>query len=131
MIPLDYWSSREIFNARSMPLALAFLGTLVSMIIIIRTSPSLKFWIDLNWQPLIYMIILMIAYSIGFNYLGFLLSSVLFLGIAFYLLGNSNLMVILLIPVLLIGAFWLVMKALGIYLEPGALWYWLLAMGSS
>jgi|APSaa5957512535_1039671.scaffolds.fasta_scaffold152169_2 putative tricarboxylic transport membrane protein len=130
-IPLDFWSEEELFNARSLPYAIAAAGILISFLLIALPSPATewKTWLTLDWLPAVLLLLTMSLYGLVFEYLGFILSTISFLIISYFILGERRVGWMLVGSVPLVLGFWLLMDFLGIYLEPGEL-YRLLA-GSS
>lgn len=128
-IPLDFWSEQETFTARSLPLLLAVAGGIVSLLLI--ASPSAQTdWgalARLNWTPGVLLLVLMAAYSFAFEFLGFVISTVLFLMLGFGALGERNVVRMLVVAVPVAGGFWLLLHQLGIELGTGMLVEQLLA----
>jgi putative tricarboxylic transport membrane protein len=64
----------------------------------------------------------MVSYGLSIEILGFLVSTVLFLGIGFWIMGERKLKVILLIATVTAFTFWLSLtQFLKIYLDSGSL----------
>jgi putative tricarboxylic transport membrane protein len=82
----------------------------------------------LRWRPAALLLIMMSAYGVVMEFLGFAVSTILFLAGAFVVLGARHPARILLVSVSLALGFWLLMDRLGIYLLPGSLFEPLLAM---
>jgi putative tricarboxylic transport membrane protein len=122
-IPLDFWSEEELFNARSLPYLIAAAGILVSLLLIIMPSPETDWrsWRTLDWIPAALLLVTMSIYGLVFEYLGFVISTILFLIISFVILGERRGAFMLLGSVPLVLGFWLLMDFLGIYLDPGEL----------
>ncbi|MEX0941721.1 MAG: tripartite tricarboxylate transporter TctB family protein [Pseudomonadales bacterium] len=129
-IPLDFWSQQETFDARSMPRLLAAAGIVASVLLIVtpvaKTDWSL--FSQLRWQPAVLLLILMSAYGFLMEFLGFAVSTILFLSGAFVVLGERKPLRILLVSLSLALGFWLLMDQLGIYLLPGSLFEDLIAL---
>jgi len=123
-IPLDYWSLKEAFNARSLPLTLSLIGVLSSLAAIgVRSELAWPFPTHLNWKPLLIICLLMLLYGIGFTFLGFLMASFLLLSASIFFLGERRSGILLLVPGCVIVVFWLLLGSLGIHIEPGEWWY--------
>jgi putative tricarboxylic transport membrane protein len=130
-IQLTFLSQEETFNARTVPFILAVAGVLFSMLIIIlppvksEEPASIKeIFQGLDWGRTWLLIILMVGYGIAMTWLGFIISSILFLGIGFYLLGERRIKVILLASIPLVIGIWILMsKVLGMYIAPGEIFY--------
>ena len=68
------------------------------------------------------LLLLMVSYGLSIEILGFLVSTVLFLGIGFWIMGERKLKVILLIATVTAFTFWLSLtQFLKIYLDSGSL----------
>jgi putative tricarboxylic transport membrane protein len=68
------------------------------------------------------LLLLMVSYGLAIEILGFLVSTVLFLGIGFWIMGERKLKVILLIATVTAFTFWLSLtQFLKIYLDSGSL----------
>lgn len=126
-IHLDFWSQQELFTARSLPLALALTGGLISLTAIIMGSqPDWHLPLELQWRPFFQVLLLMAVFSLSFEFLGFYLASLLFLGSGSFILGTRKPWALCLPPLLVVSVFGGLMFALDIYLEPGQWWHWLL-----
>ncbi len=130
-IPLTFLSQDETFNARTMPFVLAILGAVFSLLMIILPTmeseepASVKDIVQgLDWTRAWQFIALMVAYGIAITWLGFIISSILFLGIGFYLTGERRIKVMLIASIPLVIGIWLLMsKVLGMYIAPGEIFY--------
>ena len=116
----------EPFKPRTMPVALAVIGMLLAGIRMIRLSGAAEA-VDgqalatFNWAPAIRLCLVMVAYGLLMNRLGFIVSTTLFLTIAFLVLGERRRSVLLFFPLAFSAAFFLLMtRGLGLYLAPGA-----------
>ncbi len=76
---------------------------------------------ELHWSPALQLLLAMSVYGIVFEYLGFIVATLLFLLAGFAILGERRpgLMLVAALPLTL--GFWLLMEFLGIYLGPGEL----------
>jgi putative tricarboxylic transport membrane protein len=130
-IPLIFLAQEETFNARTMPFVLSILGAVLSLLIIILPSVESekpasvkKIFQGLDWPRAGLFIALMVAYSIAMTWLGFVIASILFLGIGFYLLGERRVKIMLIGSIPLVIGIWLLMsKILGMYIAPGEIFY--------
>jgi len=122
-IPLDFWSEEELFNARSFPYVIAAAGIFVSLLLIVMPSPQTDWrtWLTLDWLPAVLLLVAMSIYGLVFVYLGFVISTILFLITSYAILGERRGAWMLLASVPLVMGFWLLMDFLGIYLDPGEL----------
>ena len=66
----------------------------------------------------------MVIYSLAIPWIGFLLSSIIFLIAGFYIMGERNIKLILLSSIPLVIVLWLLLsKILGMYIAPGEIFY--------
>ncbi len=106
------------FTARSMPGALAVLGTIVSLLLMLRKSAA-TVRETLNWRLGLAFVLLMSAYGSSLRPAGFLLSTLVFLAAGFLLLGERRWLPITLVAAGITGGFWLLMNyVLGVYVAP-------------
>ena len=127
-IPLDFWSLEEPINARTLPYLLAITGTILALALSVLSFmpdnanaekiPSTQ---SSDWRSLCLMLVLMAAFAISIELMGFVLSSIMLLMIGFVLLGSRSPRKILLIAIPLVLLIWLILDALGIYLAEGTM----------
>ena len=91
-IPLTFLSQQETFTARTMPYALSAAGIVFSILIIVlpTTDPSGRKTLGeetkgMDWKTSVQLIILMLLFGLVMKWLGFILSSILFLMEGFWL----------------------------------------------
>ena len=116
----------EVFSPRTMPAALAVGGVLLCLLRVVQClrhpeedSFSLA---GFDWTRAALLCVAMIGYGLVFDPLGFILSTALFLGTGFTVLGERRIPVLILLPLGFTLLFWLVMtRLLGMYLAPGIL----------
>ncbi len=130
-IPLSFLSRQEIFTARTMPYGLAVAGIVLSLAIIIlpTVDPEGKKSLPeetrgMDWSTAILLVVLMLLFGLIMKWLGFILSSILFLLCGFWILGERSvkLMIFSAIPLVLI--LWCIMSLLlGVYIAPGEIFY--------
>lgn len=125
-IPLFPGQEFEPFKPRTMPVALAIIGMFLAGVRIIRLSGTPEA-VDgqalaaFNWAPAIRLCLVMLAYGFLMDRLGFIVSTTLFLTVAFLVLGERRRSVLLFFPLAFSAAFFLLMtRGLGLYLAPGA-----------
>jgi putative tricarboxylic transport membrane protein len=114
----------EPVSARTLPYFLAGLGCALSLYLLLfgRDGDSVDevAITDLDWKLAAGLLLLMIAYGLALEWLGFLVATTLFLIIGFRLLGEHRPKVLLAVSVPFTLGFWLLLtKALDIYLAPG------------
>ena len=126
-IPLVPGTEEDPLTARTMPTVLAWTGGIASALLLIlpqqgETQRFLDVFKGKNWVKAISLMVLMVAYGLSFTWLGFTISTILFLFAGIYLLGERRWTVLLPVSLILPIAFWaLLTQALGIYLAPGEL----------
>jgi putative tricarboxylic transport membrane protein len=132
-IPLTFMAQQEYFTSRTMPYALAVIGVVISLLILILPTADKNGKRSLaeetrgmDWKTAILLVIAMIVYGLTMKWLGFIIASVVFLMIGFYVLGERNLKKMALAAIPLVIVLWFVMSALlGVYIAPGELFYML------
>ncbi len=130
-VPLTFLGQREAFNARTMPFALGIIGTLLSFLILILPSSQTDeeetvsdTFKGLDWPRVGFLIGIMIFYSITLRFLGFVISSIIFLLGGFYILGERRILLLFLGSVPLVLFIWFLMsRILGMYIAPGEIFY--------
>lgn len=93
-IPLDPTARDEVFTPRTLPtgLAVATIVCCLLQIAVSRKSGSISAAVvGYRWMPALLVTVLMLAYSLLFDFLGFLLATILFLFGGFLILGERNL----------------------------------------
>lgn len=110
----------QAFTPRTIPEALAVLGVGLSLLIFIfpgnRESLNLR---QLNWPLGLAFLVLMSVYGFTVRPLGFLLSTSLFLVTGFAMLGERNVIKLVIVAIPLVVAFWALMNyGLSVFIEP-------------
>ena len=109
-------------TARTLPYVLAGLGIAFSLSLLLNGS-KVKFGpglAKLNWKPVIGLMLLSLCYGFALDWLGFLVSTTLFLIAGFRILGEKRVKILLLIAVPFVFIFWFgLTQMLDIYLAPG------------
>jgi len=78
----------------------------------------------MEWRKAIYLVLLMLGYGLVMVWLGFIISSILFLIIGFYILGERRVKAMLLASIPLVVLLWFAMSTLlGVYIAPGEIFY--------
>ena len=132
-IPLSFMAQNEFFTSRTMPYALAVLGFILSLLILLlpTVDPEGKKTLKeethgMDWKKAILLVVAMIIYGLVMKWLGFIISSIVFLMIGFYVLGERNLKRMALASIPLVILLWFIMSSLlGVYIAPGELFYML------
>lgn len=131
--PLMPFERHMAFKPNSLPLVLSGLGALISLVILVGSSPKKAGEaaeagsVDIDWRRLheyklgqaIAILLAMTAYAMLLRPIGFIAATVLFLAGGGAILGERRFHI--LIPVALVGALvvWLlVQELLGIYMRP-------------
>ena len=130
-IPLIFLSQGETLNARTMPYALSIAGIVISLLIIIlpsfdkdKVTTAREALSGLDWRRTAWLTGLMIVYSLGLPWAGFVIASIFFMAGGIMILGERNFKVILIASVPLVVVLWfLLTKVLGMYIAPGELFY--------
>lgn len=132
-IPLSFMAQNEFFTSRTMPYALAVLGFILSLLILLlpTVDPEGKKTLKeethgMDWKKAILLVVAMIIYGLVMKWLGFIISSIVFLMIGFYVLGERKLKRMALAAIPLVILLWFIMSSLlGVYIAPGELFYML------
>ncbi len=132
-IPLTFVGEDEVFTARTLPYALSSVGIVISLLILILPSGSsagktkvIEAFRGLDWSRVIQLAVLMIFYGLTIKWLGFIISTSLFLIGGYWILGERRIKVLLLASIPVVLAFWALMtKVLGVYLAPGDIFLFL------
>ena len=130
-VPLTFLGQREAFNARTMPFALGIIGALLSFSILVLPSgksdegETVKdVFKGLDWVRVGLLVGIMIFYGVTLMFLGFVISSIIFLLGGFYILGERRIWLLLLGSVPLVLFIWFLMsRILGMYIAPGEIFY--------
>ena len=122
-ILLDFWAAEEIFTARTFPEIIATGGVFFSLMLIIWPGPAVSGfdWHELNLPPVLLLLALLGVFSLSIEYLGFLVSGVLMLALAFVILGERRPLPVLAVSIPTVVGLYLLLTALDIYLDPGIL----------
>ena len=132
-IRLSFLAQNEFFTSRTMPYALAVLGIILALMILVLPTAdpdgkrSLKEETHgMDWKKAILLVVAMIFYGLVMKWIGFIISSIVFLNIGFYILGERRIKRMVLASIPLVVFLWFVMSALlGVYIAPGELFYML------
>lgn len=130
-IQLTFLAMQETFTSRTMPLALAVLGSLLSFVILVlpTVDPAGKNSLKeetagMDWVTAILLVVAMFLYGLTMKWLGFILASILFLLGGFWVLGERRLKLMLITAIPLVLVLWAIMsRLLGVYIAPGEIFY--------
>ena len=112
----------EAMTARTLPVILSALGIVFSLVLIAgaRQKDQGASIGSLDWKPVILLMLLSLAYGFTLDWLGFLVSTTLFLIGGFRILGEKRLKMLLMVAVPFVFIFWFgLTQLLDIYLAPG------------
>ena len=121
-IELYFGGEDETFTARTFPTALAWTGGIVSFLLLISPvdpdpRPRLREILNYDWLRVAALLLLMIAYGLTIQRIGFFLSTSLFLLAGYALLGERRPWMLFLASFPLVAVFqFLLQGLLGIYL---------------
>jgi putative tricarboxylic transport membrane protein len=113
----------EPMTAQTMPYVLSIMGIGLAIFLLITGNPDDESdHQDHDWLPVGLLIGLTLFYGFSLEWLGFLVSTILFLSGGFWILGERSWKVLLKIAVPFVLVFWgLLTQVLDIYLAPGRL----------
>ncbi|WP_067093972.1 tripartite tricarboxylate transporter TctB family protein [Marinomonas atlantica] len=122
MLPGDEY---QPFNAQTLPNILAYLGGILSIALILTASRdpgdrlSLKGY---DFPIVVKLLVLVILFSVALEWVGFLLSTILFLIGGYWLLGERRVKILLIASIPFAVFIWFALsQLLDIYLAPGRL----------
>lgn len=130
-IPLSFLSHQETFTARTMPYALSVMGVFLSLAILIFPTVDLSGKHSLaeetkgmDWSTAILLVVVMLVFGLTMKWFGFILSSIFFLLVGFWILGERRKKRMLLTAIPLVLVLWCIMSLLlGVYIAPGEIFY--------
>jgi putative tricarboxylic transport membrane protein len=109
-------------TAQTLPYVLSAMGITFSLFLLINGNHK-EFgsgFAHLNWKPVIALMLLTLFYGFSLDWLGFLISTTVFLIAGFRILGEKRIKVLLLVAVPFVFLFWFgLTQLLDIYLAPG------------
>lgn len=113
----------EPMTARSLPYTLAALGVLLSIALLFSAkTEALNIRHKYEWTPVILLMLIALAYGLALDWLGFIISTIIFLIASFRTLGETRLKILLGISIPFVLIFWFgLTQMLDIYLAPGRL----------
>ncbi|MBN0988996.1 tripartite tricarboxylate transporter TctB family protein [Amphritea pacifica] len=124
-IPLLPGDEFEPFHARTVPYALAILGGVISLALLLTAERKAEKRLRLNnydFALVAKLLMLIVIFGLALEWIGFLLATVLFLIAGFWLLGERRIKMLLMVSVpFAVGIWFILAKLLDIYLAPGQL----------
>lgn len=122
-IPLMPGDISQAFNAQTLPNILAITGALLSIILLVTSNNETNNGIDFSayeFSLVFKLFALVVAFAITLEWLGFLISTILFLVSGFWILGEKNLKRMLIIAFSFSVICWFILsKLLSVYLSSG------------
>ncbi len=112
----------DAMTARTLPFFLSGMGILFSLVLL-GTGNQEDHGSNiagLEWKPVILLMLLSLVYGFALDWLGFLISTTLFLIAGFWILGEKRPKILLMVAVPFVFIFWFgLTQMLEIYLAPG------------
>jgi putative tricarboxylic transport membrane protein len=124
-IPTTTTQMGSAFSARTMPFALAIVGISLSLcLIFLPGKTQVTNQAPVYWFKGAAFIVLMSAYGFVIRPFGFLVATIAFLTLGFWLLGERRIITLIVLPAIVATLFWfLLSELLGVYIAPGpAFW---------
>ena len=122
-IYLDFWEIDERFNARTIPYLVGSVGIVCSGVLLFNLTWSTRLAASGFKSPLdkrvIWLITGVTLYISLLESVGFIPSSILFLALSAYFLGERRVGLILFTAIVVPLSLWAILTFLGIYLHPG------------
>ncbi|EPJ46458.1 MAG: putative tricarboxylic transport TctB [Osedax symbiont Rs1] len=127
LIPMYPGDEYEVFTAKTLPAALALIGSVLSLALLILSRGETKKTLpDLDWAIAVKLMALMSAYGVILETLGFLVATTLFLLAGYWILGERRKILLFCCSLPLVLCFWFgLTQLLDIYLAPGVLLQWM------
>lgn len=130
-ITLTFLAQQETFTSRTMPYALSIIGIFISLAILVLPTVDetgkkslAKETVGMDWFTAILLVVLMFGYGLTMKWLGFIIASIFFLLVGFWILGERRLRLMFLTAVPLVLVLWAIMSMLlGVYIAPGDIFY--------
>ncbi|MGB0663462.1 MAG: tripartite tricarboxylate transporter TctB family protein [Pontibacterium sp.] len=124
-IPLLPGDEFEPFHAQSLPTALAYLGGILSIGLIVTADRSANNKLRLagyDFALVAKLLVLVVVFGLALDYVGFLISTIIFLVAGYWLLGVRKVKTLLIASVpFAVGIWFALTQLLDIYLAPGKL----------
>ena len=119
-IPVPDSSDDSPFSARSFPLALGVLGAVLSAALLVRPTSGEAIGVaGFAWGRTAGLLLLMAGFALLIPHLGFVVTSAMFLGGGFRLLGERRPIVLLPVALGVSLGFWALFRVLGVTLDWG------------
>lgn len=118
------FAASEAFTPRTMPQALAIMGSVIAFLMLVLPGKgdqvAFRGWAGMAWVRVILLGVAMAFYAATLTVLGFVVSTSLFLIAGYLILGERRWKIVLGASVPVVLVFWFILaRLLDIYLEPG------------
>lgn len=132
-MPLTFMAAQESFNSKTLPIGLAITGAIISFLILVLPATTEDGKTNFKeafrgkvWGKTIGLFINMAVYGVAMPFLGFIVASLVFLLVGFYILGERKWGRMIAAACLVVFGLWaLLSKVMGIYIAPGEIFYML------
>ncbi|MGH1440566.1 MAG: tripartite tricarboxylate transporter TctB family protein [Cellvibrionaceae bacterium] len=115
----------QAFNAQTLPNALSIAGVVLSIALLVTAKTGFENRIDLvgyQFSLVLKLLVLIVAFAIILKWLGFILSTIVFLVGGFWALGEKSIKRMLIVAIPFAICTWFILaKLLEVYLAPGVL----------
>ena len=116
----------EPFHAQTLPYALAILGGILSLALLFTTKADAESKLSLkgyDFALVAKLLVLVVVFALALDWLGFLLATVFFLMVGYWLLGERRPKILLIASVpFAVGIWFALTQLLDVYLAPGQLY---------
>jgi putative tricarboxylic transport membrane protein len=126
----DTMGGDNFFTSKTLPVSLAVLSIFccIAKILLPATEEkhdSISEEIEgYAWKPTFWIVLITSIYTLSFNYLGFILATIMLLNVGFMVLGESNWKKSLLIAIAITMSLWLILTQIfALHLSAGNLYY--------
>ncbi len=123
---------QQPFNAQTLPTILAVLGSILSFSLLLTTKKDFHNRIDLigyKFSTVGKLLLLIVLFAAALEWLGFVVSTVVFLLCGFWILGERRLKTIFIVSISFSFFTWFILSfLLGVYLAPGRIFSMLLGL---
>lgn len=133
-VPLMPGDVSQAFNAQTLPNVLAIAGVILSIALILTAKTGFQNRVDLvgyQFSIVAQLLLLVVVFAMVLSWLGFILSTISFLFVGFWILGERRVKRMLLVSIPFALCTWFILaKLLDVYLAPGKLFTLLLGGAS-
>ncbi|WP_325892596.1 tripartite tricarboxylate transporter TctB family protein [Grimontia sp. NTOU-MAR1] len=122
-IPMFPGDEYEPFHAQTLPIALSYMGGILGILMLVtgrRDAGSKVQLVGLDFVLVAKLLALIVAFAFALEWVGFLLSTIFFLVVGYWILGERRPKTLFIASVPFAVGIWFVLaKLLDIYLAPG------------